>query len=122
MCLMSQEWDRLARALHERRTALGLSRQRVADAAGVSLGSVKNLEQQGNEYKRVPHTLALIAKALGWSPESARAVMAGGEPTIINGETTPRIRDDEYELEVDPEVGTVVHNTVYEVIGVMEPD
>lgn len=125
MWLMSEEWDRLARALFSRRTALGLSRQRVADAAGVSLGSVKNLEQQGNDYKRMPSTLAPITEVLGWTRESARNVMAGGDPTLEAGavrvETPAR-----YEVEEPPadagEVGIIVRNTVIEVIGAIAPN
>lgn len=125
MCLMSEEWDRLARALFDRRTALGMSRQRVADAAGVSLGSVKNLEQQGNDYKRTPSSLAPIAEVLGWTRESASNVRAGGEPTLQagadRGEATAR-----YEVENDPDapedVGMIVRNTVIEVVGVLAPD
>ena len=81
---MSEDWDRLAQAIHDRRIELGLSRQRVASTAGVSLGSVKNLEKKGRSYERTPPSLALVAEALGWTRESPRTVLAGGDPKLAD--------------------------------------
>lgn len=95
---MSQEWDRLARALFDRRTALGMSRQRVADLAGVSLGAVKRLERKGNGYTRMPPTLASVVEVLGWTRDSPGNVLAGGEPTLAEGRTDSTPPDAEEDL------------------------
>lgn len=91
---MSEEWDRLAQALFDRRTALGISRQRVADLAGVSLGAVKNLEKKGNSYRRMPSSLAPVVEVLGWTRDSPRKVLAGGEPALEESHASPAEEDD----------------------------
>jgi transcriptional regulator with XRE-family HTH domain len=128
MCSMSEDWDRLARAIYDRRTALGLSRQRLADMAHVSLGSVKNLEKEGRSYERTPASLAPVAEALGWTRESARVVLAGGTATLEAGalDGTGGNQNGYYEVEdntdAPEDVGMIVRNTVIEVIGVLAPD
>jgi hypothetical protein len=53
---------------------------------------------------------------------SARAILAGGEPTLIAGEGKPPTPGGEYDQEMDPDVGAIVRNTVFEVVGVIDPD
>lgn len=126
---MSEEWDRLAQALLERRTALGISRQRVADLAGVSLGAVKNLEKKGRSYERMPPTLAPVAEVLGWTRDSPGKVLAGGEPTLAEGRTDPTEEDaleDRYQRrEPVTDAGRlvdVVDDMVYRVFMFGRPD
>lgn len=114
------DWKRLAGAIKRQREALGLTQVQLAELAGVTGTTIRNLEG-GREFKRLPASLPAVGQALGWAPGSARTVLAGGEPTIASAEPVPRADDGEYELEVDPEVGMIVRNTVYEVIGVVEP-
>jgi transcriptional regulator with XRE-family HTH domain len=130
---MSEEWDRLARAIRARRTGLGLSRQRLAELAGVSVGAVKNLEKVGHSYERTPTTLAPVVEAIGWTRDSAANVRAGGAPTLAPGAAAPAVAAEvtervapRYEVEDVPDaiddVGMIVRNTVIEVIGVLAPD
>jgi transcriptional regulator with XRE-family HTH domain len=118
---MTNDWDRLAQAIRRQRQALGLTQQQLAAAAEVTRSTIKNLEG-GRAFTRLPASLPSVEQALDWKPGSARTVLAGGEPTVASVEPVPRIDDSEYELEVDPEVGTIVHNTVYEVLGVVAPN
>ena len=120
MVHMDPQYERLLKLAAEAREARGLQRQAdLIKAARLSRSTVHRFES-GEVVSET--ALRKISQAIGWTPTSAQDVLAGGEPITASAESVPRIRDDEYELEVDPEVGTIVHNTVYEVIGVMEPD
>lgn len=123
---MTNDWDRLARAIRERRQVLGLTQQQLADAAGVTRTTIKNLEGARKPTKRPPASLPAVEQALGWALGSARAVLAG-EPTLAArtvGDEAP-FDAAHYEVEYDPEapegVGMIVRNTVIEVIGVLAP-
>lgn len=118
---MTNDWDRLARAIRERRVALGMTQQQLADAAGVTRTTIKNLEGARQPTKRPPASLPAVENALGWTLGSARTVLAGGEPTPIADEDIAPVSGGEHDLEIDPEVGAVVRNTVFEVVGVLEP-
>lgn len=73
-------WAQLATAVRAAREARGLSQEKLADLAGVSEGSVQNLES-GKPRTRMPQTMAKIEPHLGWAAGSARAILDGGEPT-----------------------------------------
>jgi transcriptional regulator with XRE-family HTH domain len=75
------QWSKLAAAIRSAREARGLSQASLAELAGVSEGSVQNLEG-GKPRSRMPQTLAKIEPHLGWAEGSARAVLDGGEPTL----------------------------------------
>lgn len=115
------DWKRLADAIKHRREALGLTQVQLAELMGVSDTTIRNLEG-GREFKRLPASVAAVEQALGWAPGSARAILAGGEPVATETPAAPQTPEGAYEIEVDPEVGTIVHNTVYEVLGVVEPN
>lgn len=73
-------WAELATAIRTAREARGLSQVGLAELAGVSEGSVQNLES-GTPRNRMPQTLARIEPHLGWAAGSGRAVLDGGKPT-----------------------------------------
>lgn len=79
---MTADWDRLAGAIRERRTALNMSQQQLADAAGVTRSTIKNLEG-ARQPTRLPPSITAVEQVLGWTAGSGRAVLNGGEPTII---------------------------------------
>lgn len=73
-------WAELAAAIRSAREARGLTQPKLAELAGVSEGSVQNLES-GKPRNRMPQTLAKIEPHLGWAAGSGRAILDGGEPT-----------------------------------------
>lgn len=79
---MTAHWDRLAGAIRERRAALNLSQQQLADAAGVTRTTIKNLEG-ARQPTRLPPSMTAVEQALGWTLGSGREVLNGGEPTIV---------------------------------------
>lgn len=79
---MTNDWDRLAGAIRERRLELGLSQQQLADAAGVTRSTIKNLEGARQPTSRPPSSIASVVQALGWEPGSGQVILNGGEPTL----------------------------------------
>jgi transcriptional regulator with XRE-family HTH domain len=75
-------WAELAAAIRSAREARGLSQVDLAELAGISEGSVQNLES-GKPRNRMPQTLTKIEPHLGWAAGSGRAILDGGEPTLI---------------------------------------
>jgi transcriptional regulator with XRE-family HTH domain len=78
------QWGRLAAAVRSARDARGLSQTALAELAGVSEGSIQNLES-GKPRSRMPQTVARVEPHLGWAEGSARAILDGGEPTPAAG-------------------------------------
>jgi transcriptional regulator with XRE-family HTH domain len=78
---MDWDWTALATALRDRRKALRLTQEELADQAGVHTATVKDYEA-GKTYTRMPKSWAALEHVLGWAPGSARAVLEGGEPTF----------------------------------------
>jgi transcriptional regulator with XRE-family HTH domain len=95
---MSQDWARLARAIQQARESrvmpggARMTQQQLADEAGVSLGTIQNLEDPKRTRTRRPPTLALVEQVF-WKPGSAAAVLDGGDPIPLS----------EDELEAEPE-------------------
>jgi transcriptional regulator with XRE-family HTH domain len=76
------QWARLAEAIRAAREARGLTQVALAELAGVSEGSVQNLES-GESRTRIPPTLSKVEAHIGWETGSGRAVLSGGEPTLL---------------------------------------
>lgn len=125
---MTNDWDRLARAIRERRHMLGLTQQQLADATRVTRTTIKNLEGGRQPTSRLPSSMGAVEQALGWTLGSGAATLNGGEPTLVAEALVAEVEDfaARYEIEDSPdatgEVGTIVRDTVFEVIGVLAPD
>jgi len=74
-------WPKLAAAVRAAREARGLSQVALADLAGISEGSVQNLEDPTRRPSRVPPSLAKVEPHLGWARGSGLAILRGGEAT-----------------------------------------
>lgn len=74
------QWAKLAAAIRAAREARGLSQVALADLAGISEGSVQNLES-GSSRTRIPPSIAKVEPHLGWAEGSGRAILDGGTPT-----------------------------------------
>lgn len=79
---MTWDWPRLAAAIKDRREVLGLTQKGLADRIDVSDTTIRNLEG-GRTFSRLPPSIRPLEMALGWQAGSARAVLDGGEPTIL---------------------------------------
>jgi transcriptional regulator with XRE-family HTH domain len=84
-----QDRVRVGRYIEDRRGFLGMSQKQLADAAGVDIKTIYNLES-GRRWP-VATTRGAIEVALEWSPGDLTRIAEGGEPTVevemSNGET-----------------------------------
>ncbi|MEU0847657.1 helix-turn-helix domain-containing protein [Streptomyces flaveolus] len=76
------QWGKLGAAIRAAREARGLRQIDLAERAGISEGSVQNLEG-GEPRSRMPQSLAKVEPHLGWAAGSGLAVLRDGEPTLI---------------------------------------
>lgn len=95
---MSTDWARLAKAIQQARESrrmpggLRMTQTQLAEAAGVSEGTIQNLENPDRTYTRRPPTLAAVERVL-WKPGSVDAVLAGGDPVPLPDDDSAE-RDD----------------------------
>ncbi|MGK4583453.1 helix-turn-helix domain-containing protein [Kitasatospora sp. HPMI-4] len=77
---MSMDWVRLGVAIRDARDAIGWTQQELANRSQVSVATIRQLE---GGKQRTRHSLAAdrVGSALGWTPESVKAVLDGGKPT-----------------------------------------
>ena len=78
----TKRWPELATAIRAAREARHLTQAALAELAGVSEGTVQNLES-GKPRPRVPKTLPQVEPHLGWAAGSAVAILNGGDPTPL---------------------------------------
>ncbi|NYV73101.1 helix-turn-helix domain-containing protein [Streptomyces sp. UH6] len=81
-------WRELASAIRNAREKRGLSQMALAELAGVSEGSVQNLEK-GDSRTRIPPTIAKLEPHLGWARGAGMEILEGGEPTPAPAPTEP---------------------------------
>ncbi|WP_045562340.1 helix-turn-helix domain-containing protein [Streptomyces sp. FxanaA7] len=75
------QWAKLATAVRAAREARGLTQVALAELAGVSEGSVQNLEDVERRPSRMPQSLAKVEPHIGWAEGSGHAILHGGQPT-----------------------------------------
>lgn len=76
------QWAKLATAIRAAREARGLTQVALAELAGISEGSVQNLES-GDPRTRIPPSLTKIEPHIGWATGSGRNVLDGRDPTPV---------------------------------------
>jgi|SRR5882672_333806 len=87
MCRMGKQWDRLALAIQAARKSrrmpdgTAMTQRQLAEATGLSLGTVQNLEDPKKEYSRQPRASLAAVEAVFWQPGSVDAVLDGDDPT-----------------------------------------
>jgi transcriptional regulator with XRE-family HTH domain len=87
--------ERAARAVEARRGELGLTQQQLADAAGVDIKTIGNLESRGRWP--IARTRAAIEQALGWQPGEMKRIADEAErspPARLRDGTREAIRKD----------------------------
>jgi transcriptional regulator with XRE-family HTH domain len=82
---MDRDWAHFGRAVKAARLDRGMTQDDLAKAVGVGLSTVQTLERGSRSYAKVSATHRAIAKAVGWTEESAEVVLAGREPIKVGG-------------------------------------
>lgn len=84
--MSEDEWARLGRLVRERREHLGLTLAQVAAAGGPSVATLGLIELAKQSSYR-PRVIQKLEDALAWQRGSVRAVLGGGEPTLVSDAT-----------------------------------
>lgn len=87
--LADLDWTRLADRIKRRREHFGISQAQLAQAAGVSVGTIQNLEG-GRVPGTWPRRLSPVIRALGWDAGSGLAIVSGGEPRPRSAASDPQ--------------------------------
>lgn len=115
---MDSRRERLVRLVTEAREVRGLNEQQdLVRAARISRSTAHRFEQ-GEAVGEA--TLRKISQAVGWTPDSAQSVLAGGEPTYASeAELKARYR----RQPIEPgELSQLVEDMVYEAFIAAAPD
>ncbi|NUV65732.1 helix-turn-helix transcriptional regulator [Streptomyces sp. CAI-121] len=78
---MSHDWKRLGKALQAARNTKGLTQPELARLGGISKSTVQSIER-GKSYAKPRPAHGVIARLVGWTDDSVRTVLAGGDPTF----------------------------------------
>lgn len=83
----TDHWARLAEAIRERRTALGLSVSAGAEAGGMNRETWTNAENAKRQLSE--HRWAGMERALRWTPGSISTILEGGQPAELERPADP---------------------------------
>jgi hypothetical protein len=75
-------WQRVAAAMEARAVELGWTLTRLDDETEIS--ETSRLAMRKGQPVKKPAKLAVLCKALGWTPDSVTAILEGGEPTLVD--------------------------------------
>lgn len=115
---MDSRRERLVRLVAEAREARGLRQQEdLIKAAGISRSTAHRFEQGESVGES---TLRKISQAVGWTPDSAQDVLAGGEPAYAS-EADLKARYRRQPIEPG-ELSQLVEDMVYEAFIAAAPD
>jgi len=90
-----------AALLKRHRLAAGLTQEALAERAGLSARAVSDLERDGGRTPRL-ETIALLADALGLTPEQRAALLAGARPDMAHDGNASGGRQPHRRLPVPP--------------------
>lgn len=77
---MAKDWDAVADVIATRMAELELTQQQLANRAGVSLQTVRELQHNLQPRKRTPRTLQAMSVALGLHPDHLATALEGARP------------------------------------------
>lgn len=83
---MDRDWARLSRHIAGAREALGLPQPAFAAELGVGRSAIQKLES-GHEYRKPTPLHRAVERRFGWATGSVEAILAGGEPERLAGDS-----------------------------------
>ncbi|WP_181785593.1 helix-turn-helix domain-containing protein [Streptomyces phytophilus] len=83
---MAKDWKRLGLAVKHARDDRGMTQADLAEATGQDASTIQNLEtgRFGKGFSRVPSSARLVAAYFGWTDDSPRRILDGGDPVPLN--------------------------------------
>lgn len=84
------DWAAVARVVNERMAERGITQRELADASGVSVATVRQV-QQGEVRRRSTVTLGALSRALGYPDDYLRRIALGGAGDTPNGAADPAV-------------------------------
>jgi hypothetical protein len=81
----SGDWRRLAEYMDRRRAELGMNWDDVAAAGGTSVATLRRVRRGATLTN---DNIVAIERGLRWGSDSVRRILAGGEPTPLDGRQT----------------------------------
>jgi transcriptional regulator with XRE-family HTH domain len=78
----NKRWERVGTAIRERMKEIPLNQAELCRRSTVSDATVRPLMNGQPRSEPSEHVLALISKALGWTPDSLSRIAAGGRPRV----------------------------------------
>jgi hypothetical protein len=83
----TDDWQRLAACVRDRRSDLGLTQEETAAAGGPSTATLRLIEN-GRQGGYRPAILRALERALQWERGSVRAILDGGDPAPADDDAT----------------------------------
>ena len=78
-----RDWHHLAQQVRDRREELGLTQENLAALGGPSTATLRLIENAAARSYRAK-TLRQLEAALGWQEQSARRILAGLKPVLLD--------------------------------------
>jgi hypothetical protein len=83
-------WARVAKAVLNRRTELGITVAEAVRRSGDTVSAaVWSILENARQDSYRPRTLAGVCRALGWTANSIDQILAGGQPTSAGAQRAP---------------------------------
>lgn len=85
-----EDWARVATHVYDRRFVdLGLTAVELVDRAGPGLSiGVVSLIENNRQASYAMRTILALCRGLGWTSDSVQRIIRGGEPVVIEAETS----------------------------------
>ncbi|WTW96569.1 helix-turn-helix domain-containing protein [Streptomycetaceae bacterium NBC_01309] len=79
---MTRDWVRLGLAVAAARNAHGWTQEELADLANLGRSTVQAIEG-GRKYVRIPSSVLVLERVLGWPAGTVEEILAGGDAPAI---------------------------------------
>lgn len=74
---MGKDWDAVATAINTRMAELELSQRELAERSGVSVATLRQIQNNYSPKRRSPRLLSAISEALRWPPGRLAEMLEG---------------------------------------------
>lgn len=112
---VSDDYERLARAIVAAREAKGMSQDDLIRESGLGRSTIQRLERGEGRAKPGRQTRQVLERVLSWGEGSVLLILAGGDPT-------PGPDVERYTREPMSDVNELIRDIVWDAAAVFAPD